>query len=291
MHLAWSQFEEAWRDTLVQYAERAAFRRVADLHFFPHPQGLDERSWRRALLAVAYGARDQFRTLFKALEGAFSEFDEVTTAGAGDVLVAAGAVTALYRAAEWNPQHVQRFIRLGDKLYMSTHITGGNTLLHLSPYPSEYFDAAEWGPYGSNQPLPASELRILPFRVYERSPGPTYPGWAGETYENGAPCTVEVILLPYISGFPETFLLAPTEYLTATQGTCPVDGGDVCTPEGFPNNGYLLDDDVDDFPWSDADDIAGPVYLGDAQVSDELEAIFSTVAPSGVRVLLRTEVA
>lgn len=289
MHLSWSQFEEAWRDTLVQYAERSAFAALADLHLFPWPQALDERSWRRALMAVAYGPRDLFPTLFAALEGAFSEFDEVALAADGEVLLAAGSDPALYRAAGWGPHHVFRFIRMGDKLYFSTHLSSGNQHLNLSPYPSEYHDAAAWGPYGSNEPLPVSELRILPFRLYERSPGPTYPGWAGETYQNGAPCTVEVILLPYTSGFPETFLLAPTEYLTATPGICPADGGDVCTPDDFPNNGYLMDNDVDDFPWDL--EPAGPVYLGDAQVSSELEAVFSTVAPYGVRVLLRTEVA
>lgn len=285
MHLAWSQAEEAWRDTLTTKAERSALLSLSALYDLPWFRLLVESSQRKLLAGTAFSRRDLFRTLFFALETAFSQYDEVFTVGT--ISQAPGAAKQLYRASGWGREHVNRFVRIGTKLYWSEELYNTDLYLRLSPYTTDYWEAPTWEVDPVNLVGVGEEVRILPFRVYERNPGPSYEGWNDGTY-NGPACLVEVVVLSYVASVPETFLLAPTEYLTATQGDCPVSGGDVCGPVGFPEGGFLLATDVDDFPFEA--DVAYPVYLFDNQVSPEMESLLNKFRMAGVRVVLRLSV-
>jgi hypothetical protein len=284
MHLAWSQAEEAWRDTLTHKAERSALVEQCKLHDLPWFRNIVETSMRRILAYAAYSRRDLFKTLFYCTEAALSQYDEVFTVGT--ISTAPGGQKQLHRANGWGYEHVNRFVRIGDKLYWSVGLYNTDTYLRLSPYETDYWDAPAWEESVGLVAV-TEEVRILPFRIYERSPGPSYDGWNDETY-NGPPCLVEIVVLPYVASVPETFLLEPTEYLTATQGDCPVYGGDVCGPTGVPEGGYLLETDVDDFPFGH--DVAYPVYLFDNQVSPSMEQLLNKFRAAGVRVVLRLSV-
>lgn len=266
MTSAWSQAEEAFRDTLVHKAEGYWFSKIADLHGFSRPKSIAEAAWRGALIEVAYGPRDTFPVVFKALSKALAAYIEVFD----DCSYVVG--NAISRAAGWHEAYINRYIRIGDTIYFSTNVDG--TELELSPYATSYWSAAS---FGSTDAI--DKVEVLPFMVWERAPGPPYGGSEEEEFYHGSTNTVEVEVWPHLAFVPETWLQSPTEYLTASQGTCPVDGGDVCTPDDMPNGGYLLDTDVDDLEedW----EVAYPVYLADDTAAPELANQFDRLLPAG----------
>ena len=273
MHFSWPQTEECWRDTLVHKAEKSAFDKIANLYSFTWAKAIPENSWRKALKLVALGPRDLFPTLFGAVEGIFQGYNEVFK----DIYYVPGVDKQLYREDGWDRSHVYRFVRIGTKTYWSIGLYGLNKYLRLTPYKSSYWDQPSWEEYVDPEPV-GEDVHLLPFRVYERQAGPSYPTWGGRTYSGGVECTVEFVFLSYVTDVPETFIVNPTDYTNATPGACPAadgpqDPGDtpICTTEGFPNTGFLIDTDT-------ADEIAGNTY--EVTASDDAgDLIFtSTIA-------------
>lgn len=265
MHFSWPQTEECWRDTLVHKAEKSSFDRIASMYNFTWAKAIPENSWRKALKLVAMGPRDLFPTLFGAVEGIFQGYNEVFQG----ISYVPSAEFQLYRDNGWDRSHVYRFVRIGTKLYWSIGLYGADKYLRLSPYPTTYWDAAAWEQPASLTPV-GEDVVLLPFRVYERTAGPTYPGWNGATYSGGVQCTTEFVFLPYVTNIPDTFIVNPTDYTNATPGSCPLaDGpqgpGDVpvCTTDDFPDGGYLLPVDIDDFELSASQIVTASNSSGD----------------------------
>lgn len=275
MHFSWPQTEECWRDTLVHKAERSAFDRIATMYNFTWAKAIPENSWRKALKLVAMGPRDLFPTLFGAVEGIFQGYNQVFQ----NISYVPGVQKQLYRDDGWDKTHVYRYVRIGSKLYFSTGIYGVDKYLRLSEHPSSYWDAAAWDEVVSLTPV-GEDVNLLPFRVYERTAGPTYPGWNGATYSGNVQCTTEFVFLPYVTNVPETFLVSPTDYANATPGACPLaDGpqapGDtpICTTDDFPDGGYMFPTDIDDFEYSASQIVTASNASGDL--------LFTTSSPHG----------
>lgn len=269
MEALWSQSEEALRDTLVHKAERGAFNRIAAHYGFDRLQSISEAAWRGGLTTVAYNARDIFPVVFEALYYVLSDFIEHTT-----VTINPAEPNKLFFDAPVSAAYIGRYIRIDGVTYYTTNIENDSELV-LSPYKTSYWAAAAFDVESETE----VEIEIIPFVVYERGSGPTYTdpngdgdtsdSWNGATYTWVLNNTLEIEVYPHIAFVPESYLQEPTEYLTASPGTCPADGGDVCTPYSMPNGGYLLDTDVDDLDVGI--DVAYPVYLIDGSVSYELE--------------------
>ena len=270
MHFSWPQTEECWRDTLVHKAEKSAFDKIANLYSFTWAKAIPENSWRKALKLVALGPRDLFPTLFGAVEGIFQGYNEVFQS----IYYAPGTDKRLFREDGWDRSHVYRFVRIGEKLYWSINREDDDKYLRLTPYKSSYWDQPSWEEYDDFEPV-GEDVHLLPFRVYERQAGPSYPSWEGRTYSGGVECTVEFVFMPYVTDVPETFIVSPTLYANATPGACPLadgpqDPGDtpICTPDDFPNTGFMIDSDT-------ADEIAGNTY--EVTASDDAgDLVFTT---------------
>ncbi len=231
---AWSQAEEALRDTLIHKAERSAFVKIAEANGFTWPQSLAETAWRGALVKVTFNARDIFPVVFEALRRAFSGYSEVFT----DCEYAAPNV--IQRGAQWHEAYVYRYIRIGTTIYFSVGVDANQ--LFLSPYRTSYWSAADFTGVDGDA---IERLEVLPFMTYERGDGPYYGPGTEDSYR-GPNNTLEIELWPHVATDMGSYLLEPTEYETASQGTCPVDGGDVCTPEDMPNGAYMYYSDVDE---------------------------------------------
>lgn len=278
MTTVWSQSEEALRDTLVHKAERGAFSRIASHYGFSWPEALDERAWRGALKEVGYGPRDTFPTVFKALNKALSQFRETET-----VTIKAGESDRVYFPGNLSTTYIGRYIRIDGVVYYSTDVD--NDALILSTYRTSYWAAAAFD-VASDTDVTCD---ILPFVVYERTAGPSYTdpyltgdpddSWEGETHPWSKNSTLEVEVWPQVGFSPASYLYAPTEYLTATPGTCPADGGDVCTPSWMKNGGYILANDTEDIGVPPA--TAYPVYLTDGTVAPELKKQFDRLLCAG----------
>lgn len=267
----WSQAEEALRDTLVKKAEGDAFDRMATHHQFPWVKAISEGAWRGALAGMVYDARDTFPVFFATLTKALSDFIENFT----DCKFVPAFPSGLLRESGWPTEYVNRYIRIGSTIYYSTGVIPGDILL-LSPYTTSYWTKAD---FVVTEPVEIPLVEVLPFLVWEPSVGPTYPGWNEQTYSGGVNNTVQVEVWPHLAFFPETYLQEPTEYLTADPGVCPIDGGDVCTPESMPNGGYLLETDIEDL--EEDYTVAYPVYLGDGDVAPSLRAQFDRLLIAG----------
>lgn len=181
----WSQFEEAWRDTLVHKAEGQAFAQKARLHGFPWPQDeLSEQAWRGALHPVAYGPRGSLATVYWALEAAFSDYNETIPV----YYDAADPYVLNTQAAVWLPKHVNRLFRTKYGLLWSDgNAIGEDTArLVMARFPTTYWD-------GLPTDIPDEEefdAIMLPFVLRERT-----PGWVNQTNTAypGIPCEVEVV--------------------------------------------------------------------------------------------------
>ena len=240
MNNLWSQSEEAFRDTLVHKSEADAMARLCSLYGFEWPPSINEAAWRGAFNSIAYGPRDTFPVVFEALEKALSQYTQTRS----NCQYKVGSAAGIYHVDGWLAEYIGRYIRIGDDLYYSVGVSGGgDEYLELSPYATSYWSGAAFSVLADTD---IDRVEILPFMTWERSPGPTYEGWGEDTYD-GLSNTLEVEVWPHLGFVPESYLLEPTEYLTATQGACPVDGGDVCTPATTPNGGYLLYSDTDDY--------------------------------------------
>ena len=267
----WSQSEEALRDTLVKKAEGPAFDRIATHHGFNWVKAISEGAWRGALAGMVYDARDTFPVFFATLTKALSDFIEVFD----DCYFTPTSSTAIFRPSGWDPNYINRYIRINGVVYYSVGRVPGDMLL-LSSYATSYWAKPA---FSVDEVTPITAVEVLPFLVWEPSVGPTYPGWNEQTYSGGINNTVQVEVWPHLAFFPETYLQEPTEYLTADPGVCPIDGGDVCTPESMPNGGYLLETDIEDL--EEDYTVAYPVYLGDGDVAPSLRAQFDRLLIAG----------
>jgi hypothetical protein len=239
MREAWSQFEQAWRDTLVHKAEAAAFQPLCKLYGVPQPKGeLLETGWSGVLSAVAFGSRGNFETTFSITESAFSQFKikvyGYVDSATPDVLVSTSQA--------WPSDIVNRYIRKGDKLYFSESRLSPSELKVVS-LETFYWDAPS-EPAGVNNYV----FEILPFVIHERSPGRVFerdptipipealeegqPEFPTEVFSAGEPCLFEVVLFSGTTPEPPiTWLQAPSDYSIPEQ---------VATAEGVAFGGAIL---------------------------------------------------
>lgn len=225
MREAWSQLEQAWRDTLVHRAEAAAFGPLSLLYGVPHAEDeVPENSWAEVLKLNAYGTRGNFDTVFKSTEAALAHLN-VKVPGYVE-----SASPAILRANNvWPANIVNRLIRKGDKIYFSKSL--------LSP---SQLAVVEQGSFYWDEPTESSTrqdyvFEVLPFVIHERSPGRviTSDPDAADFFTAGSVCLFEVILFaqPDLVFVPKTWLQAPTTYETPE---------DVATVEGVPFGGAVL---------------------------------------------------
>lgn len=237
MYLAWSHMEEAWRDTLVHKADGYWLREAADFYGLPWPEGeAAARAWRGVLHVEAVGRRGTFWATFWAIEAALSGLNEKFT-----IEIDSGLPYKIRRedGGTFTYEHVNRYVRTPFGLLFTVGPDSGlpDDTLDICPYRTRYWDAPAYDvdTYDATE-VPAE---MLPFVLYERSPGPVSVN-SDEFYE-GAPCLVEVVL--FLSGTPYE---VPVTYLLDDALAWRVDGVDtgtdkltlsesfIVTPPGFP---------------------------------------------------------
>jgi len=75
---AYSQTEQALRDTCLRYADEESFDALAKMYGWPRPPGISVKAWRAALRVALWGTRGTFLTLFAFLKEALSDFNTVS---------------------------------------------------------------------------------------------------------------------------------------------------------------------------------------------------------------------
>jgi hypothetical protein len=240
MREAWSQFEQAWRDTLVHNAEAAAFQPLCRLYGVPRPVGeILEEAWSGVLTTVAFGSRGNFETTFRVTESAFSQLNVKiyghVDSSAPDVLVST--------SQPWPDNIENRYIRKGKNIYFSETKLSQSQLKVVS-LKTAYWDAPSEPDAGVNNYV----FEVLPFVIHERSPGriferdPTIPipesleegqlNFPSEVFTSGDHCLFEVVLFTeLIRKPPMTWLQAPSNYSSLET---------VTTKEGVPFGGAIL---------------------------------------------------
>jgi hypothetical protein len=274
----WSQFEQAWRDTVVHKAEAAAFQPLCRFYGVPQPVGeILEPGWAQVLKLVAYGSKGNFETTYRATEAAFSQFNQKV-----DGHVDSAAPSVLVAPGGWPANVVNRLIRKKDKLYFSKSLTS-STELEVVDMPTLYWDAPE-EPDGVN----LYTFEILPFVVNERSPGLIVTtrtaleniygeSTAEDFFTKGEHCLFEVILFVNSVRPPMTWLQRPTSYASPAS---------VLTQDDVPYGGALLSNE------SDKGNAAGkgphPLYAYDGLIFPLAAKTLSSTLASAVeyRVLL-----
>lgn len=249
MQAAWSQVDQAWRDTLVHAAQGRAFRRLARWFGFTYQYGIKEGSWRRALRELAYGRRGTKRTTFDVIRHLFRQYDTIVTVEVDPSTPYILNFVSGTGLTEFDQTHVGRYIETPyGRLWSNGPVLCGNTgpagspTLEVETTATHMWDAPAW-PF--NVPT-QFEVRILPFVYYERQREPldrSQPNWA---YHPGSHCLIDVY---FVGGITP---LVPTTYLQP---------GGVLTPPDVPLGGNLL---VDEFESGDPlGDGPHPLYLVD----------------------------
>lgn len=202
MYVLWSQMEEAWRDSLVHKSIGYALRTTSDLYGLPWPEDeTTERAWRGVLHTQALGRRGTFWTVFQSLEAALSDYNEKITY---DIQVAYPYRLSCTSGNLFDERHINRYIRTPFGLLFTVGPAAGfpSTYLEVCPVGTRYWDAPSYD-VDTYEAIDAPG-EILPFSLYERSPGPIVVN--SDDYFNGAACLLEVGLFAEAMQPPETWL-------------------------------------------------------------------------------------
>jgi len=266
----WSQLEQVWRDLLIHMAQGAAFRRLSKWHKFTYQYGLQESSWRRALLELAWGKKGTRSVTFDVLRHLFRQYDtvfevEVDPSNPTElVFVSSDGLT------EFDRTHVGRYIETpwgrvwssGPVLCGGTSTTTSSTL-QLSPYATQFWQAPAW-PFTTPTRF---TVRMLPFLYYEMQRGPVNREVYPTVYHPGDPCLIDVYFIG--STIPGT----PTTYLQEAG---------VPTPSDVPFGGNLLDDE---FQQGDPlGDGPHPLYLVDDRAFEAVRSQVQRTLVAGVEI-------
>lgn len=262
--------DQAWRDTLVHAAQGRAFQRLSRLFGFLRPAGIEEGSWRRALLEIAWGKRGTNDVTFNLVRHALRQFDTEV-----EVEVRPHQPNRLYfvRAeglSAFQHSHVGRFIDTPYGVFWSDGPAMGSGIndcshpfITLADTPTHFYGAPSW----SFTTYTRFKVRILPFLYYVRQPGPTDPRDVTSGYHAGTPCRIEVFLVDT----PQS--LAPATYLQE-------DGQP--TASGVPYGGQLLEDEtVSGDPLGDG---PHPLYLVDADTLEPVRVQIERTLAAGVTI-------
>lgn len=204
MYLLWPHMEEAWRDTLIHKSIGYALSWNSELYGLPWPEDeVSEKAWRGVLHVQGLGRRGTFKSTFQALEAGLSDFNEKFT-----FEVDPAFPYELKRDDgtffEYTPTN--RYVRtpFGLLFVVDFPSKGSGEYFTVCPDRTRYWDAPSYdaATYAATD-VPAE---MLPFMVYERSPGPVIVN-SDEEFE-GAPCLLEVTLYPstLIQDVPVTYL-------------------------------------------------------------------------------------
>lgn len=151
--------EIALRETLISRAPKDALQWLSRFYQLPFPTIVETESWRDALRAVLYGARGTRGNMHAFLERMMQQWNETFRVSVGPTnpqrltWVSGGTVNG------FESRHVNRLIRIGERLYYSV-ATDGNAVsayLDLCPVGTAQWDAAS---FKVNQSLSAD---VLPF--------------------------------------------------------------------------------------------------------------------------------
>ncbi len=200
--MLWSQMEEAWRDTLVHKAVGYALRANSDLYGLPWPEDeVTERAWRGALHVQALGRRGTFWSTFHTLEAGLSDYNEKITF---DVDSGDPYVLTRTDGGQFTTKHLSRYIRtpFGLLFTVGSAATLPGTEISVCPASSRYWDAPSYD--ADTYDAEAVPGEILPFVVYERTPGPIIVN--SDVFFDGAPCLFEVALFSEAMEPPVTYL-------------------------------------------------------------------------------------
>jgi hypothetical protein len=270
MQAAWSQLDQAWRDTLVHAAQGSAFRRLARWYGFIYQQGIKEGSWRRALRELAFGRRGTRATTFDVLRHVFRQYDVIVTVEVDPAQPDTLTFVSSTGLVEFDQTHVGRYIETPyGRLWSNGPVLCGNagpagsSTLTVEMSATQLWQAPDW-PF--NVPT-QFEVRILPFIYYERQRTPfdrTQPNW---TYHPGQHCLIDV----YFVG--QVVPMAPTTYLQESG---------VLTPPDVPFGGNLLEDEFE------AGDPRGdgphPLYLVDDEAFAPIRTQVQRTLAAGVEI-------
>jgi hypothetical protein len=226
---AWSQFEQAWRDTLIHKAEAAAFPPICDLYGVTYPVAeVPESGWAGVLKLNAYGSRGSFETVFGSTEVLLSHLNQKipgsVSSSSPHVLVANGV---------WPADSVNRFIRKGSKLYFTKQLLTPSRLAVVSE------ESFYWDSPSEEAGTHSYIFELLPFTISERQPGRVADSaGTSESFTAGdGGCLFEVtVFAPPGVAVPKTWLQSPVDY---------TDPADVYTVEGVPYGGSTLGQESD----------------------------------------------
>jgi hypothetical protein len=239
MRSLWSQFEEAWRDTLVHKAEGSAFEELTSLYGLPRPRAeIPEANWRGVLSALAYGRRGTFQDTYVALQKAFSFLNERLE---GWVVISQNLGVTL-SGPTWEARHVNRLVSVGGRLFFTKAIFE-TVKMELVPISTQYWEGSLVpNNEETNKLTEVSYFEVLPFVVHERTPGRVIdfdaegdPAGSDE-FSKGETCLVELIMfVDQENLIPKTWLQDPDYAVEA----------DVFTADGVPYGGQALTSEIE----------------------------------------------
>jgi hypothetical protein len=270
MQSAWSQLDQAWRDTLIHTAQVGPFRRLSRWFGFIYQQGIKEGSWRRALLELAHGRRGTNETTFDVIRHVFRQYDTIVTVEVDPLNPTTLTFVSSTGLTAFDQTHVGRYIQTPyGRLWSDGPVLCGNfgqaesPTLTVSTTGTQWWQAPAW-PFTVTTRF---EVRILPFVYYERQPEPIdrdAPVWQ---YHPGNHCLIDVYFLGNVAP------LAPTTYLQNTP---------VLTPPDVPLGGNLLEDEFE--VGDPRGDGPHPLYLVDDEAFAPIRTQIQRTLAAGVEI-------
>jgi hypothetical protein len=271
----WSQFEEAWRDTLVHRAEDRAFDSLSRLYGIPRPDAeVPERNWRGVLSQLAYGRRGTFGATYTSLLKAFAFLNE-EIACTLDLSPQDGLCLEGYA---WENKHLNRLVSIAGRLFFTQDMLNATTM-RLVGVSTLYWEGSFLPNTQETQDLlTETSVQFIPFVVHERSPGriidfdQTGNPDGSDEFTVGEECLVEVVFfVVQEDDVPKTWLQDPTDYS---------DESTVYTQDGAPFGGQLLSDETEIGNPSGTGPY--PLYLYDGAIFPVASSIFSSTLAASV---------
>jgi len=216
-----SQLEQAFRDTLITYAEGQALTELGFLHGVPRPVGYDREAYRAALKVAAYGHRGTpgvTRSFLEAIMAPNNVTIPVTVDPANPQRVTAASGTPFAQ------EHVGSWVRVDGVPYAvvgPADVDGaGNTYLELCPVETAYWSACDWG---SLSGVENRDLVVIPFRYDEPTPAPH------DAADDALAAKVIIRSTSTVSLLPASYLQPATWWLLYDAEVTPFVVGEVVT--------------------------------------------------------------
>ncbi len=284
MRAMYGQLEQAFRDTLVQFAERRALDSLGEIYGFSRPGNeVSERAYGPGLHQAAYARRGTRVSMAHIIEAMLSDYNAPYLEGfihhsdyPDEILEVANPAVHVLTEDAWTG----RWIRTASGRHWVYGVELNATrapfvdpvqVLKLSPYAHSYTDPFTRATEETAETVP---LVLLPFVLRETNPGSILDsdglvsGWTP-----GLTCTVEILL------FSDTLASAPPTYLLP-------DGSSSAVGMGVPFGGHLLEDNT----YNGNQDIGPfPVYLIDGRAFTQVEYQLNRLMAAGTWCDVRRE--